>query len=332
MALRSVASLVALILAAGVVALSGCKSGGRPTAQEREVESIRADDLVVRAGEALDAGDQDEALRLLAAAIEENPTLTTAHLKMGDIYRVAGDYTKAERSFATAATLEPRSFDAQYGHGLTLHLLNRLAEAVRAYLRALAVRPDDFNANLNIATAFLQLGEPRQAVVYAENAVRVDPSSGAAHANLGAIYAATGRHNDAVREYESAAELMELTPELLLNLSESLGKTGRYEEMEITLDRVLEMEPSAAAWERIGYARFKSRDYSGAEEAFRTSIELDGAHYPALNGLGVCLLNQYLISDRKDDEARREAVRLFRRSLRINNRQNQILELVSRFG
>jgi len=51
-----------------------------------------------------------------------------------------------------------------------------------------------------------------------------------------------------------------------------------------------------------------------------------------MNGLGVCLLNRYLISDRSDESARREAIDLLRQSLRINQRQPRIVELVSRYG
>ncbi len=328
---RTIGPALVLLGALALLAPPGCRSPER-SPERVEKESISSHDLVVRAEESVETGNDEEALRLLAQAIEVNPTLTVAHMKMGEIYKLRGDHGKAEQAYGAAASLEPTNFDAQYNHGLMLHFLSRLSEAVSAYLRSLAIRPNDFNANLNLATAYFQLDEPSQALYYAETAVRLDPTSGPARANLGAVYAAIGRHDDAVRQYESAAELMELSPELLMNLAESLGKTGRHREMENTLGAVLELEASAAAWERIGFARFKQRDYSGAVDAFQTAVELDDRHYPALNGLGVCLLNRYLKSDRQDEAARREAVRLLRRSLQINNRQNQIIELVSRFA
>lgn len=321
----------ALAIAAAALIASGCALPRSPLSENPQ--TIRATPVQMEVvDEALAAGDEEEALRILTLAIEQNPTLTVAHLKMGEIYRVRGDYNEAERSYATAARLEPRNFDAQYNHGLTLHLLNRLADAVRAYLRALSIRPNDFQANLNLATAYLQLEEPSQALAYAERAVRLEPTSGPARANLGSIFAALDRHNDAVRQFESAAELMELSPELLLNLADSLGRIGRFEQMQITLDAVVELDPSAPAWERVGYARFKLRDYSGAQSAFRESLNIDTRHFPALNGLAVCLLNEYLQSNRQDETARREAIDLLRRSLQINRNQPRIAELLSRYG
>jgi tetratricopeptide (TPR) repeat protein len=330
----AVSTAIALVGAGGAV---GCKSrqstpeGSRSTPVTRG-SGPQATGLVSEADAALQRGSTEEALRLLAAAIEQNPELTVAHMRVGDIQRETGNYVEAEKSYRTAANLEPRNFDAQYMHGLTLHLLNKLGDAVRAYLRALAINPDDFAANLNLATAYLQLEEPGQGLAYAERAVVLNPSSGPAHANLGAIYAALDRHEAAVPQFQAAAELMELTPDLLVNLANSLGKLERYQEMINTLDAVVRIEDSAVARERLGFAHFKLRAYDRAAEEFRRSIDLDGRHYPAMNGLGVCLLNQYLASGRDDDATRRQAVELFRRSLRINTRQPKIVELLSRFG
>lgn len=284
-----------------------------------------------RAEQAKASGDTEEAIRLLAAAIEKNPTLTVAHVEIGDLLLEKNDPAKAEPHFAAAAQQQPSNFDAQFKHGYALQLLNRLSESVRAYLRALSIRPDDFQANQNLATAYLQLNEPAAALPYSQRATELQSTSGPAHANLGSVYASLDRHDEAVREYRTAAELMELTPQLLLNLSESLGKLNRYEEMAATLDQLVATQPSAQSFERLGYARFKQRQFVAAKEAFNKAITLDAAHYPAYNGLGVCLLNDYIASNRTDDRARNEALKLLKTSLRINKGQPRIVELVSRY-
>lgn len=277
-------------------------------------------------------GDIQAALAAFERAIESNPNLTIAYLGAGDILRAEGEYDQAEKRYARAAQLEPRNFDAQYFHGLTLQLLDRLAEAVRAYLRALAIRPNDFDANLNLATAYLQMGEPEQARLYAIRAVRIDGDSGPARANLGAVYAALGDHRAAVNEYQQAAELMRLTPELLLNLADSLSRTGRQEEAINTLNEILADDPTPEAYERMGAAHFRMGDFEQAESYFRRALELDPRHYPAMNGVAVCLLNRYVWSDESDQEARAEAVRLMRQSLQIQRRQERIIELLRRYG
>ena len=318
----------AITILLGAALLAGCegnapRSGGSSAGEaERRVSDAEA----YRA-----QGLYDEALVELEQAIAQNPALVTAHLTMGEIYAEIGDHVEAEGSFGAAARLEPANFSAQFNHGLALQLLNRLTEAVRAYLRALSVEPADPKANLNLATAYLQLGEPAQALPYAQRAVRFDDSSGPARVNLGAILMSVGRHTEAVSAYEAAAERMEPTVPLLLNLAEALGKSERYEEMVNTLEAANRLEVSAQAYERIGSARFRLGEFDAALEAFRTAVVVDPMHYPGHNGIGVCLLNRYLLSDRKDRESLHEAMESMRASLRIRRDQPRVVQLLSRY-
>ncbi|HYC99658.1 MAG TPA: tetratricopeptide repeat protein, partial [Phycisphaerales bacterium] len=270
----------------------------------------------IEAGEAaLDAGNNAAAMEEFAKAIAINPTLTDAHMGMGDIYRIEGDFAKAEKSYGEAARLAPKNFDAQYYHGLMLHLLDRVTDAVGAYLQALSVKPEDFQTNLNLSVAYYQLGETTQAYTFGERAVKIDPRNGPARVNLAAVYADLGRHEEAVTEFQQSFELVESTPRILLAYAESLRALGRYGEMRSTLDQLVKKVPSAAAWERLGYAQFKLGDYAGAAASFDSSLKVDPDYFPALNGVAVCRLNDYLSSSKRDDAARQEAVAALRRSL-----------------
>lgn len=309
-----------------MVASAGCDTNRRVSKSPDFAE-----DLVMAGDAAIMRGDREAALRQFALAIEVNPRLTRAHMGMGDLYRLDGDFEKAEKSYNNAASVEPANFDAQYFHGLMLHLLNRFSEAISAYLRALRLRPDNFEANLNLATAYYQLNEPSQALPFAESAVKINPRSGAARLNLGVVYAGLDRHRDAVAEYQQAAELMDLTPQLLLNLADSLGRLQRYEEMRNTLDQLIKSQPSAAAFERQGFALFRLTQYADARAAFEQSLQLDPNYFPALNGLGVSELNTFLWSDRKDNAAKERALAALRRSLAISRNQPRIEELLTRY-
>lgn len=314
-----------LLLGVGVVA--GCRSesggiGARAEAREHVQLAI----------EAQNEGRYEDALRELQRAIAVNPTLTTAHLELGDVYRLTGDYVAAERSYRRAAELEPGNFDAQFNHGVSLQVLGRLVDAVRAYIVALQIEPYDADANLNLATAYLQLGEANSALPYARRAVAIEPQSGPARVNLGAILAGLDRNEEAIIEYQAAAERMDLTAPLLLNLADSLGKVGRYREMATTLTQLVEMEPSAQAYERLGFAEFRMNNYDEALVAFREAVIRDPSHYPALNGVGVCLLNDWLLSGQSNHEAYQEAINSLRRSVRINGSQPRVIDLLARYG
>ena len=304
-------------------------SQSRRSVNDRRAEGDRA---AVQGITLAESGMHEQALAEFERAIRVNPQLVVAYVGAGQMHQELGDYVSAESRFSEATRMDPTNFDAHFGLGLSLQLMDRVSESIRAYLAALTISPESFDANLNIATAFLQLGEARQAQPYAQRAVRLDQDSGVARVNLGAAYAAQGFHDLAVLEYQQAAELMELNSELLLNLADSLGQTGRYEEMAATLTQLVRVEPSAVAHERLGSAMFRLRRYDQAEQSFRNALAIEPNHFPALNGVGVCLLNKWLWSERTDSEAREEAVGHLRRSLRIEQRQPTIIELIRRYG
>jgi tetratricopeptide (TPR) repeat protein len=167
---------------------------------------------------------------------------------------------------------------------------------------------------------------------FARRAVALDATNGPARANLGAALASLNRHAEAIKEYQAAAERMDLTPPLLLNLADSLGKTQRFREMATTLEQLVEIDPSAQAFERLGFARFKLELYNDAIDSFRRSLSLDQTHYPALNGVGVCMLNQWILSNQQNPEMLREAIESLRDSIRINSQQPRVIDLINRYG
>lgn len=345
----SIALLLLLGVAGGCQSLDSVAYGNRGKAKvapeyngkEAAVSTVGAgkvepapqagQDAVSKAQSLLAKGDKDQALAEFEKAIDVNPTLTVAYLGAGDIYREKGDYKTAEKNYDKAATLEPTNFSAQYLHGLSLQLLDRLSDAVRAYLRALTVRPDDFNANLNLGTTYLQLNEPEQALPYAQRAARINPKSAEARTNLGAAYSLLNRHAEAIVEYQQAAELTELSAPLLLNLANSLGRVGRYEEMVNTLEQLTKSEPTSNAYERLGSGLFRLRRYDESLAAYRKAVEIDPNNYPAHNGIGVCLINQWIFSNEADEPARQEALAEWRKSVQIERDQPIILELLGRY-
>ncbi len=327
--------LVASLLATPM--LAGCGGNGdtgpRRDRERVDLESVlAADDATQRAKLLMASGRLREALSEFERAIELNPMAIDAHIGIGDIYKGEGDLPKAESAYRQAANLGPSSFQAQYAHALVLQIMERYAEAVRAYQRALQINPRDFRANMNIGLAFVQLGRADQGLPYAERATRLNPESGPAHHNLGVCYAAVGRHEEAIASYRRASEDLGLVPQLLLAIADSQAALEDHRAAAVTLQRLINVEPSADAWRRLGAAHFRVREYSDSLRAFQTALDYDPTHYPALNGVAVCRLNDYLWSDKTDLNALEAAVDAMRKSLRIKRDQPRIVELLTRFG
>jgi len=279
-----------------------------------------------------DAGDYQAAMATFREILAENPTVTTAYIGIGDIYMAQDDYANAEPAYARAARLEPRNFDAQYGHGLALQMLERFVEAIRAYQRALVIEPLSPEANLNMALSYMEIGEARSALTFAQQAVESDPEHGPAWVNLGAVYEQLGMYPEAIETYRTAMELIDPpSPELIMNLVNVLARAGRYQETIDAARTLNRIEPSANAWERIGWAHFRLKQYEQSAEAYRKAVELDPDHWPSWNGVGVNALNAWLLSKKRDKQARAEAAEALRRSLRINGDQQKTIALISTY-
>ena len=290
------------------------------------------DQRLAEADVARQAGEYELALAVFRQILAHNPTIATAYVGIGEIYLIREDYIRAEPVLARAARLEPRNFDAQYGHARALQMLKRFVEAVQAYHRALTIQPQNVNANNRLATTYLQMGEPSSALVFAEKVVELDPANGPARANLGTIYLNIGRSADAIGQYEAAVELMEPTGPLLKNLIAALAAEKRYVDAKNTAEFLVRLEPTAQAWERLGWCAFRMGDYQRSIEAYRESVLVNPAYWPALNGVGCNALNTWLLSEKRDGAAFLEARQAFRRSLRVNPEQEKVISLLSRYG
>ncbi len=284
-----------------------------------------------QAQEYKDQGLDEQALEAFSAALQDNPNLVEAHMGMGEIFREQGDYRLANRSYRHAARLAPHSFDAQYYYGLMQHLLGKIDRAIRIYLRALSIKPDSFDANLNLGSAYLQTGSAVEALPFAKRATELNAHHQLAWANLAAVYSLLERYPEAVAAYRQAVELGELAEPILLGLANAHIQLGHYDRAINVLQSLNRRLPSSTAYERLGYAQFKTRRFDESLASFRAALSLDQEDVAALNGLGVCLMTMFLQSGRALPPQRDEALDAWRRSLQLKPQQPKIIDLLTRY-
>ncbi|WP_428388843.1 tetratricopeptide repeat protein [Mucisphaera sp.] len=321
-----------LLLTLTLFAGTGCETTALDPLQTRSVSDSRATVLVAQADELVDAGNTGEALAVLAEAIERDPDLTEAHVAVGEIHLNAGNLNAAEQAYERAVQTDPRDYDAQYGLAVVNQLLGRVSESVTGYLRALSIEPESFEARRNLASAYLQAGRPDLALRHAVMSTEKDPESRGAWINLGATYSMLGDHEKAVRCYQQAAELGELDPPLLQSWSQAHLNLREFDRAANLLQQLVREQPSAYAHERYGYALFKQGRRQDAIVQFQAALELDRRMPPALNGIGVCLMAEFLETGRRNPALRDRAIAAWRRSLTIEPQQPKIVDLMSRFG
>jgi tetratricopeptide (TPR) repeat protein len=317
-------SIAAALLAVALLLLPGCD-----TTQQQRIN--KGKENLKEAQKLRDQGLTEAALAAFNAALKENPSLVEAQMGVGDIYRQKGDYQSAADAYEKATVVAPMSFDAHYYLGLMRQLLGKVPEAVEAYLRAVTIKPNDFDANANLASAYLQLGRPADALPYARRAADLKTEDQGAWANLALIYNMLGQYGNAVDAYRRAAELGTVGEPILLGLADAHIKLGNYDRAGAVLQTLLRRNPSAAAYERLGYSQFKQRRFDDALASFRAALSLDPNDTASLNGLGVCLMTLYIQGGRQVPEQREQAIDAWRKSLQAHPDQPRIIDLMSRY-
>ena len=282
--------------------------------------------MYVLGAQAYRAGDKDAAFKYLSDAVAQNPSLRMAQAMLADLYRQRGDYRNAATHYEAAARLDPYSLANQYNLGVMYQLLRRFQDAAASYLRALELNPRDVKSNMNLGTVYLSLGQTGDAVNYLERATMIDGNSSDAWSNLGVAYDSAGKLQLAEQAYRKALELKGASPAVMQNLGANLIAQNRTAEAVAVMEQVVQKSNTASAHKVYGDALSTAKRFDEAIDQYNQALKLDANYYPAMNGKGYALLAQYKTGMELDEEKLRDAVALWKVSLRLNPQQPKVAQ------
>ncbi|MFQ5577274.1 MAG: tetratricopeptide repeat protein, partial [Anaerolineae bacterium] len=180
----------------------------------------------------------------------------------------------AMESFNRARELDPTLPLTPYFEGIYLRKRGLLKPALDRFLETLDLDPNNLAAALEAAFTLAEQGDYQSAEAWYRSVVTMEPE---------------------------ATEYRQLLVEFYVNRSFRVAKRGLPE-----AERLVELAPgSPRAFDLLGWARFQTGDFSGAEEALRQAITLDPADVSARYHLGRALKAQ-----RRDVEAQAEFTRV----------------------
>jgi len=295
-----------------------------PTAEES--------DRLRRAQSVADRGDYQEALGEFRALLTENPRLVDVQVAVGTITLEQGDIRAAQRSYEAAIQADPRNVDAHIGLARTHLVAQRNDDAVRCYREALVLAPTDMRAIAGIADALERSGNRSAAIPFLERLAADAGADADAWSRVARAYLIAGRAAEASAAYEEAVTLGEVSEGTMDGLIAAYTAESRFAEASSAGSEFARRWPSAAASERAAWLAFRAADYDRAIVAYRHAAEQDPRSIKAWNGIGVCALNSWLLSDRLDGGAREEARRAFEQSLAVEPAQPQVEKLLRTYA
>lgn len=235
---RKLVSAIGLLV--GLSGLSACSSDPQATAREH-----------FERGEQQQAQNKlNEAIIEYRRAIQADPRLGQARLRLGDAYFQNGDGPNALREYVRAAELLPEDHEVQIKAAKLMLAAGQFTDARGIGERLLARAPDNVEAQVLIANALAGLQDWESAVDAFEKAVQIDPNRASTYSEIGAVQVARGDLVAAEAAFRKAVELDAKSQIALISLANFVWSRGDADQGEQLMKRALALDPKSVVVNR----------------------------------------------------------------------------------
>jgi len=187
----------------------------------------------------------EQAIDLLARAIEADPNFTVAYYAQGVVHQELGNRWKAASQFRAAIQLDPNYPEPHKALGdLFLAAPRRLFEqAVESYAKAIDLRPLYGEAYVGLGEAKAAKGDIDGAIGAYTKALAYNPINPRVHMSLGKIYySEKGLYYESVTAYKKAIDLDPNSVDARMGLGEVYEDKGLYKEAMEEYRRVIDLD------------------------------------------------------------------------------------------
>jgi tetratricopeptide (TPR) repeat protein len=188
---------------------------------------------------------REQAIDLLARALEADPGFAVAQYALGRVHQTLGNRWKANAQFRAAIQLDASYPEPHKALGDLFMSAPRSADqAVEAYERAIQRRPFYADAHVGLGEARLAKGDVDGAIGAYTRALAHNPIDPRPHISLGKIYyAEKSLYYESVKAYRKAIDLDPRSVEAHMGLGEVYEDKGLYPEAAVEYRRVIELDP-----------------------------------------------------------------------------------------
>lgn len=230
-------------------------------------------DRLTAAQAALNAGQTDEAIAHLIAAVTEDPA------RPAPVYRIlaaklygAARYAEGDTFAAQGLARYPRDYDLLNTRGVLLRKLKRQTEAVALLEQAIKLDGKRLSAHQNLGNILLDLNQGQRAEAVFARLVRIDPRNAEYQRQLGRALLKQGKADLAISRFRQATSVRRDYIDAWLDLIGTLNEELRMPEALDTLDKAVAANPGE---QRLLEAKSMVLRRSGdgaAAEAFLMSL------------------------------------------------------------
>jgi len=228
----------------------------------------------------------EEAIASFEKALELEPGLSQAHNNLGHAFKELGRFDDAIASYERALRIAPDDFEVHNNLGTVLGASGRSGEAIASYRAALAVNPNHAPALNNLGLALREQGRLDEAAACLQGAISLRPDYAEAHAGLGMIYRAQKRLDEAIASLQKALWIQPVFIEALVHLGAACQERGRLDEAVAHFQRVILLRPELAeAHHNLGISLQGLSRHDEAIACFHKALAIEPGHKYTLGAL-----------------------------------------------
>ena len=177
------------------------------------------------------------------AALQLDPKLGEARIKLGDLYARTSDAQNAYREYVRAADTMPDNIDAQLKAGALLLLGNQFTDAKARAEKVLQLSPRHPGGLTLLGNALAGLNDMDGAMERLNAAIQADPGQGTLYSNVGVLQLARGDRQMAEASFKRAVNAAPKRVETRVALAHFYRSQGRTAEAETVLKEALAVDP-----------------------------------------------------------------------------------------
>jgi predicted O-linked N-acetylglucosamine transferase (SPINDLY family) len=240
---------------------------------------------------ALQRGQSDVAVELIAKAIGLNGKVPSFHNNLGNALKEQGRLDDAAASYRRTLQLKPDHVEAHYNLGLVLQAKNEPEAAAACFRQALVLKPSHFQALFGLGTVLMTDGKPDEALASYRQALAVKADFAEVHNNIGSVLQLQGKRDEAAAAYRRAVAIKPGLAEAHANLGLVLLAGGRLDDAAASCRRALAHKPDyAEAHKTLGLILMEQGHQSDARKAFEQALAIAPDFAEAKLGLTVAAI------------------------------------------
>jgi tetratricopeptide (TPR) repeat protein len=252
-------------------------------------------------------GDLVAALESIGRAIGLDPSQTSYHNHLGEVYRAMRRWPEAEACCRRAVELKEDFAVAHNTLGAVLADQGKFADAIASYRQAVKHKPDDAQAHANLGAALQSLEQHDEAIASYRRSIVCNPGYAVAWNQLGTALLKQGKIKEAMDDYREALRLDPRLAAAENNLGALFQSLSKWDEATACYQRALAIEADCAEAHFSLGVIFHGQGHSAlAVESYRNAIRADPQHAGAYNNLGAIFKRQGMLN---------EAVECYQRAL-----------------